>query len=516
MSITELSIKRPLLITTAFVAMILFGIISYMDLNYNLLPSFQAGVISVQVAYPGASAEDIQNTVTKPIEDAISTVEGLDIVTSSSMQNVASITIMLKPGVNDLSAQQDIERRINQIRSNLPSEANTPIVNRFSTDQFAILNLTFTALVSDKELYDLVNQDIKTQLSNLSGVGQLTLIGGQEREIEVMLDNDKLLLYKLSARQVYQVLSSSNTSYPAGDISSENSRLPIRIDANLTQIETLNDLVIKDNGNGSKVLLSDVATIRDAQQKAVTLNRINGKPGIGMQIYKTNDANAVKVSEEVKEKLAEIKESYRSKGLNYEIASDQSIYTLASADAVIEDLFLAVLIVGVVMLMFLHSLRSSLFVLVAIPSAMIPTFIAMSALGFSLNLMTLLGLSLVVGILVDDSIVVLENIFRHLEMGKDKVKASLDGRSEIGFTAVAITLVDVVVFLPMAFTGGLIGNILKEFALVVVFSTLMSLLVSFTLTPMLASIWGKLTHLNNKTLWGRINLGFEAFLDRVK
>ncbi|NJN35134.1 MAG: efflux RND transporter permease subunit, partial [Saprospiraceae bacterium] len=275
-------------------------------------------------------------------------------------------------------------------------------------------------------------------------------------------------------------------------------------------------MVIKDNGFGSRVLLSDIATIDDAQQKVKTLNRYNSNSGVGLQIFKTNNANAVKVSNEVKEKLKILKTAYTNKNFNYDIASDQSIYTLASADAVIHDLFIAVLIVGFVMLLFLHSLRSSLFVLIAIPSAMIPTFIVMSVLGFSLNLITLMGLSLVVGILVDDSIVVLENIFRHLEMGKNKAQAALDGRNEIGFTAVAITLVDVVVFLPMAFTGGLIGNILKEFSVVVVTSTLMSLLVAFTLTPMLASRFGKLEHLTKATAWGRFILLFESQMEKLK
>ncbi|RZJ87362.1 MAG: efflux RND transporter permease subunit, partial [Chryseobacterium sp.] len=241
-----------------------------------------------------------------------------------------------------------------------------------------------------------------------------------------------------------------------------------------------------------------------------------GIPSIGVQIIKQTDANAVDVSELVKAKFAEMQASYKTDNLKFDISSDQSIYTLKSADAVVHDLGLAVVIVGVVMLAFLHSFRSSMFVLVALPSSIIPTFIVMYMLGFSLNLMSLMAMSLVVGILVDDSIVVLENIYRHLEMGSDKRKAALDGRSEIGFTALAITLVDVVVFLPLAFAGGTIGSLLQEFSLVVVFSTLMSLFVSFTITPLLASRFGKVEELNNKTLWGRINLGFEHFINVLK
>ena len=516
MTLTELSIKRPLLIITAFTALILFGILGYTSLNYNLLPTFETGNISIRTVLPGASPEEIQNKISKPIEEAVSTVEGIDRVTSSSLQNVSSIQVALKSGVSDVQAQQDIERAINQIKSTLPDNIDDPVVNRLSTDNFAILNISATGNISSKDLYLLIDKDIKPKLSSVKGVGQINIIGGQPREIKILLDNSKLQMYGLSAKQVFQTVAANSISIPGGNISGEKENLSITINGDYKQVSPLSEIVLKDNGSGSRVLLSDVAAVSDAQQKTTTLNRMNNKPGVGIQIFKTNDANAVDVSQQVKDKLNELKKTYKAQGFNYEIASDQSIYTLSSADAVMHDLFMAVIIVGLVMLLFLHSLRSSFFVMVAIPSAMIPTFIVMYAMGFSLNLMTLLALSLVIGILVDDSIVVLENIFRHMEMGKKKEQAALDGRNEIGFTALAITLVDVVVFLPMAFAGGLIGGILREFAVVVVVSTLMSLLVAFTLTPLMASRFARLEHLTKQTLWGRIILGFENLLENVK
>ena len=277
----------------------------------------------------------------------------------------------------------------------------------------------------------------------------------------------------------------------------------------------MNNLTVRENISGSKIYLSDVASITDATETPNTINRINGKVGLGMQVFKQTDANAVEVSSLVKAQLDTLVTRFKAQGFNYDIAIDQSIYTMESANAVIHDLLLAVIIVACVMLIFLHSFRSSMFVLVALPSAMIPTFLLMYLMGFSLNLMTLLALSLVVGILVDDSIVILENIFRHMEMGKDKVTASIEGRSEIGFTAISITLVDVVVFVPLSLAGGLIGNILREFALVVVFSTLMSLFVSFTLTPLLASRFGKIIHLNENSLWGKLNIHFENQINKL-
>jgi HAE1 family hydrophobic/amphiphilic exporter-1 len=516
MSITELSIKRPLLITVMFVTLILFGWISYKQLDYNLLPKFEANVLTVQTTYRGASSDEVQNSVTKPIEEAVSSVEGVSKVSATSQEGVSVVTVELKTNADMNTAQRDAERKISEVKAKLPKEADDPLVRKFKTDELPILRLSATGRLSEPQLYDLVDNKVKPLLQNVPGVGQVTLIGGNEREIQVALDNDKLQAYGISSGQVNQVIANSNSSYPAGNVEGSDSRFSIRLDAKTSKVDDMRNLIVRENKDGSKVFLKDVATVTDAQTEATTINRINGRAGIGIQITKQADANAVEVSKEVKAKLAGIKTQYAQQGFNYEIASDQSVYTLASANAVTHDLFLAVLIVGAVMLLFLHSVRSSLFVLVAIPSAMIPTFILMYLFGFSLNLMTLMGLSLVVGILVDDSIVVLENIYRHMEMGKNRRKAALEGRNEIGFTAMAITLVDVVVFIPLALAGGLIGNILREFALVVVFSTLMSLLVSFTLTPLLVSKWGKLEILSKKSLWGRLNLGFEKIIDGLK
>ncbi|RYC71328.1 MULTISPECIES: efflux RND transporter permease subunit [Spirosoma] len=515
MSVSEIAVKRPLLVTTIFTVLILFGALSYQQLSYNLLPKFEANVISVVTTYRGASADEVETNVTKRIEEALSALEGLDRMTSTSQEGASSVVIQLKNGVNTTLAQQDAQRKIEQIINLLPDQADRPILNKFSTDEIPVLRMGVTADMSPTALYDLIDNDIKPQLSNVAGVGQVNVIGGNEREIQVNVNTEKLRGYGLSIGQVSQAINAANASYPAGQLETRQSQYSIRFDASVQTVKRLRDLIIAQRNDGSQVLLKDVAEVVDATTKPTAINHINARPSIGLQIQKQSDANAVSVSQQAQVKIAQLEKQYSKVGLKFNIASDQSIYTLASAHAVVEDMGLAVLIVSLVMLLFLHSFRSALFVLVALPSSMIPTFALMYIMGFSLNLMTLMALSLVVGILVDDSIVVLENINRHLEMGKDKRQAALDGRSEIGFTALAITLVDVVVFVPLAMTGGLIGNILREFALVVVFSTLMSLLVSFTLTPLLASRFGKIEVLNPKSLWGSLNLGFERFLDRL-
>jgi HAE1 family hydrophobic/amphiphilic exporter-1 len=515
MSITEIAIKRPLLVTTVFTVLGLFGVLSYQQLSYNLLPKFEANVISVATVYRGASADEVETNVTKRIEDALSSIEGLDRMNATSQEGASIVVLQLKNGVDVTQAQQDAQRKVDQISNLLPDGVDRPVLNKFSTDEIPVLRLGVTANLSPTKLQDLINDELKPQLSNVAGVGQINVIGGNERQIQVNVNAEKLRAYGVSIGQVSQAINAANTSYPAGQLETRQSQYSIRFDATVETTERLRDLTVARRTDGSEVRLRDVAEVVDATAKPTAINHINGLPSVGVQVQKQSDANAVDVSRLVQERMKKLEQQYASAGLKFNVASDQSVYTLASAHAVVDDLFLAVLIVSVVMLLFLHSFRSSLFVLVALPSSMIPTFVLMYLAGFSLNLMTLMALSLVVGILVDDSIVVLENINRHLEMGKDRRTAALDGRSEIGFTALAITLVDVVVFVPLALTGGLIGNILREFSLVVVFSTLMSLVVSFTLTPLLVSRFGKREVLNPNSLWGKLNLGFENLLTRL-
>jgi HAE1 family hydrophobic/amphiphilic exporter-1 len=514
--LAELAINRPLLITVIFVTLILFGFVSYKSLNYNLLPKFDANVVTVITAYRGASAEEIENVVTRKIEDAVSSLEGVDRLTSSSQEGASIVTITLKDGTDVNRALNETQRKINQILITLPKDINNPVVNKFSTDDMPVLRMSVTAKVSPSELYDIMDNQVSPQLANLAGVGQVSLVGGNKREINVNVNKDKLAGYNLTISQVANVINGASLSSPAGNVETKQTEYSIKYDAKFNNVNQLRDLVIMQSPNGSKVYLRDVAEVIDAEKDVKAINHYNGKPSLGVQILKQSDANAVEVSKLVKAKLASVEKNFSNLGLKFSIGSDQSVYTLESADAVMHDLFIAVLIVALVMLFFLHSGRSALFVLVALPASMIPTFIFMHLFGMSLNLMTLMALSLVVGILVDDSIVILENIMRHMEMGKDRKTAAIDGRQEIGFTAIAITLVDVVVFVPLALAGGLIGNILREFALVVVSSTLMSLLVCFTLTPMLAARFGKVQHLNPKTLWGKVNIAFENFITSMR
>lgn len=516
MSITELSIKRPALVIVIFTVLGILGTISYSKLNYNLLPKFDAPVLTIITTYPGAAAGEVETSVTKKVEDAVSSLENLDKLQSVSQEGVSMVTVLLRQNANVDQALQDAQRKINAIMADLPDDVDTPVINKFSSDDIPVLQLGVNGDVKPTVFFKLVEDRILPLLTKVEGVGQITMVGGEEREIQILIDPDKLRAYNLSLSEVTQSIIAANQDFPTGKIENQERQYSLRVAAKFTSIDQITNLVVAYTSSGSKVKVGDIAQVNDGVREISTINRINGKPSIGLIIQKQTDANAVEVSKKVREAIQKIEDTYKAENIRFSLATDSSEYTMASADAVRFDLFLAVIIVAGVMLVFLHSLRSSLIVMLAIPASMISTFIMMYIFGFSLNLMTLMALSLVVGILVDDSIVVLENIYRHMEMGKDKRTAALEGRNEIGFTALAITLVDVVVFLPMSMVSGLIGNIVREFSLVVVFSTLMSLFVSFTITPMLASRFGKIDHFTKDTLWGRISLGFEDLFESMK
>jgi len=516
MSVTGIVIKRPLLLVVVFTILLFFGVWSYLELNYNLLPRLEMPEVSVSTVYDGATAAEVETTVTKKLEDVFSSVEGLSKISSTSQEGVSIIILSFKSGINIDKAERDVQRKADQVINELPADAEKPRVSKINLEETPVIKAAVTAGMASRNLYDLINDQLKPALQNVSGVGQVDIIGGDEREIQVNISAHKLLAYGLSITKVTEAVRNANLSFPAGSIETRDQQFSIRYDAHVASLNELRNLVILQQPGKGAVYLKDLGEVVDGSANAIALNHINGVPSNGIQIIKQSDANAVKVSEAVKKAFGQMEDQYKAQGLKFIISSDQSIYTLKSANAVMHDLMMAIVIVSIVMLAFLHSIRSSLFVLVALPASIIPTFIAIYLLGFSLNIMTLMALSLVVGILVDDSIVVLENIYRHLEMGAGKQKAALDGRNSIGFAALSITLVDVVVFLPLALSGGIIGGILKEFSLAVVFSTLMSLLVSFTITPVLASRFGKLEHLSRNTLWGRIHLGIEAVLNNIR
>jgi hydrophobic/amphiphilic exporter-1 (mainly G- bacteria), HAE1 family len=516
MNIVETSIKKPLIVAVIFTLLTLGGLISFNALNLNLMPKFELPILTVQTIYPGAGASEVETAVTKKIEDALSTVENLKKISSTSMEGMSVIVIELNAGSDANLAVQEAQRKISAIKANLPTDVKDPAITKLALDEKAILNVAVSSSLPPTQFYKLLEDRIQSRLAKLPGVGSVKLSGGKERQIKVNIDAEKIKAYKLSVLQVLQAIQSSNMEIPAGNVENSASVYSVRLAAKFASLDELRNTVITTTPNGGKVKVLDVAEVEDGIAEQKLINRIDGRDAIGLSIQKQSDANAVRVSDLAKAELKAIEKEYAADHVKFEIATDDSIYTRASADGVVEDLILAIIIVAIVCFIFLHNIRSALIVMVAVPLSIIPAFIAMYLLGYSLNMMSLMALSLVVGILVDDSIVVIENMFSHMEKGKTKWQAALDGCKQIMFTAMAITLVIVVVFLPMAVSGGLIGNILKEFAIPIVIATLCSLLVSFTLTPLLMSRFGNMPDDTRPTLLGRFSRFIERTFDSVK
>jgi HAE1 family hydrophobic/amphiphilic exporter-1 len=515
MTLTELSIKRPSFVIVIFAALAMLAVFGYQMLNYELLPNINIPWIVVSTVYPGASPSEVENGVTKPIEDALSGLEKVSRIISSSYEGVSVISIEFDKTADTEVLIQEAQRRVNQISLDLPKGIRQPVFQKISLSETPIMQIGATSNLPSREFYRLVKDQIQPALARVEGVGLIDLTGGEEREIKINLDGSKLEAYHISIAAIAYAVNSSNLDFPTGKIQGENRQFVVRVAGKFSSLDELRNLVVGASPEGSKVRLRDVAEVEDGIAEVKTISRINGIPTIGIALHKQSDANAVRVSRLIKEDLQKLEKQYLSIHLKFDIAHDQSTFTLEAAQDVQKDLLIAILLVAIVMFLFLHSIRNSLIVMVAIPASLTASFVVMWAFNFSLNLMTLLALSLVIGILVDDSIVVLENIHHHLEKGEDKHKAALFGRNEIGFAAVSITFVDVVVFVPLALVAGLVGDIMREFAIVITASTLTSLFVSFTITPLLASRFSKLETTTSKNIFGKIASGFENIFKSI-
>ncbi|MBI2428194.1 MAG: efflux RND transporter permease subunit [Ignavibacteriales bacterium] len=516
MTLTELAIKRPSIIVVIFTVLGVLGLFSYSLLNYELLPKMSPPVITISTIYPGASPYEVENNVTKILEDAVSGLDKIDAIRSTSFEGMSLIIVEFKQSAKTDIVLQDATRKVGEIVATLPSGAKQPTLSKIAIDEVPVLRIGVTSQMDSRQFYQFMKDRVQPRISKVPGVAQVILSGGEEREIKVNLDIHKLKNYGLSLLQVTQGIKNANLDFPTGKIKDSDGQFVIRVAGKFSSIEDLRNLVVARSRQGGDVRLGDIAEVQDGVKDYTQLNRVNGVTSVGIQLLKQTDANAVNVSALVRAELIKLQNDFKDEGIVFDIAQDSSNFTLDAANAVKFDLVLAIFMVAIVMLLFLHSFRNSLIVLVAIPSSIISTMVFVYAMGFSLNLMTLLGLSLVIGILVDDSIVVLENIYHHLEKGEEKRAASLRGRNEIGFAALSITLVDVVVFLPLSLVGGIVGNIMREFALVIVGSTLMSLFVSFTITPVLASRFAKVERLTDRTLLGKFALGFEKLYHKFQ
>ena len=513
MKISELSIKRPVYVIVLFLVVGILGFLGYSSMKAELMPKFTPPSLNVQVIYPGASPVEVESSLTVKLEDVLSSMSGVESMRSYSFEGMSMVFVSFTYGTDIEKAMTDAQNKIAAKKAELPSAILSPIINEISVDAKSVITLSLAADLDPVDFSDLVNQKIIPELQRIPGLAKVECVGEREREIQVNLDMAVMRELGITPVQVLGVLKGSNLDFPTGSIQDGNTHTSVRLSGKLKTVEEIRGLVLMTLPNGTQLRLSDVADVVETAEDVMTIARVNGKDAVLVNIFKQEDANAIDLSDKVGEAVQTLESEYASQHLEITKVSDSSDFTRESIKSVLEDLLLAILLVTFVILIFLHNWRNALIVMLAVPLSLIGAFIGMKLFNFTLNIMSLLGLSVVIGVLVDDAIVVIENVSRHMEMGKNALRATLDAMEEIGFTVVTVTIVLVIVFLPIALTNSLVSDILRQFCGVIIFSILFSLLVSLTLVPLLTSRFGKLDILDGNTLWGRALTWFE---DTVK
>ncbi|MDD5362461.1 MAG: efflux RND transporter permease subunit [Ignavibacteria bacterium] len=515
MNLTQVSIKRPSVIIVIFSLLALFGLLCFHYLGYELIPSMASPVITVATVYPGAAPSEVENQITKKIEDGLATLNNIDFISSQSIENVSIVAVYFKNGTDVDFMLQEAQRKIDKVRKDLPDDAKNPTLAKISPNDSPILTLVVNSNLPNTELYQKVKDRYLPIIQQVKGVAEVTMLGGEEREIRVNVNKDKLKYYNLSILQITKAINYANLEFPTGKIKNADEQLTVKLAGKFASLDDIKNLVVYKSPAGNPIRVSDVAEVKDGLKETESIARFNGENGIAISIKKTSDGNNVEISKNVHDKLKILETENKSTNLKFTDVSDDSVITKQSVNSVLKDLILAIVLVGIIMYLFLHNFRNSMIVIISIPISLISSFIMIQLSGFTLNLMTLLGMTLVIGILVDDSIVVLENIQRHLEMGKDKVTATYDGIKEITFAAISITAVIVIVFIPLTFIRTMVSDILRQFAFTVAFTTMVSLFSSLTLSVWLSSRFAKLDELNPKKPVQKFLVKFESLLNKL-
>lgn len=503
MNLTKFSIDRPIGICMAVAFFVVLGLFSFYRIGVELLPALNTPYVTVSVNYDGANAESIEQQVVKPMEDALSSVSNLKHMTSTASYGQARITLELDFSANADAAAIDATKKINAIRGKLPDGIDEPVVIKRDVNATPIMYVAVQSSKPLDDIYSMVENDFQDVIQQADGVSEMDLNGGRDKEIAVEIDKDKLIHYDMTLTEVVNALKSENILMPSGTIYSDATTTDVRVKAQYTDEHEISQIQVT-NAQGVKIPLTAVATIKRQDQRVTRYARVNGTDAVVMAIYKNSDANVVSTVDNIKKKLETLRQD--NPDYTFTVTDESASYVRNSLNNTLHTLIEGLITTGTVLFFFLRGWRSTLAVMIAIPTSLIATFFVMYMAGFTFNMMSLMGMALCVGILVDDSIVVLENIHRHLMKGEPPRDAALNGRTEIGMAAIAITLCDVVVFLPIAFMTGMVGQYFKQFGLTIVFATLFSMFVSFTLTPMLASRLFRLgLKIPDRPLWHRMD-----------
>lgn len=484
MNITRFSIKRPIGISMIFALIVVLGIFSFFRIGVELLPEVDSPYISVIVSYPGASTESVEQQVTKPIEDVLSSISHFKQVRSATRPGRAEIFVELDSNADADLVAIEATKKVSSIRKELPDDIDEPVVIKRSSDEYPIMEIAVTAPFDASDIYSMAENTFSERLQQAAGVADIELSGGREKEIAVDVDKERLNYYGLTLKDIIQAIKDENVLVSSGSVYSDVKQTTVRLNAQYLSAEEIGTIQIKA-ANGLYIELQDVATVQARDKRAVTYSRVDGNDAVAIEVYKASGANIVDAADSVLLQLEKLKIEYPD--YIFTVVYDQSDFVRNSLKNTFYTLMEGLFTTGLVLYLFLRGWKSSAAVMIAIPVSLIATFFLMYLSGFTFNMMSLMGMALCIGILVDDSIVVLENIHRYIDEGYPADEAAELGRNEIGMAAIAMTLCDIVVFLPIAFMESSTGQFFKQFGLTIVFATLMSLIVSFTLTPMMAS-----------------------------
>ena len=484
MNITRFSIKRPIGISMIFALIVVLGIFSFFRIGVELLPEVDSPYISVIVSYPGASTESVEQQVTKPIEDVLSSISHFKQVRSATRPGRAEIFVELDSNADADLVAIEATKKVSSIRKELPDDIDEPVVIKRSSDEYPIMEIAVTAPFDASDIYSMAENTFSERLQQAAGVADIELSGGREKEIAVDVDKERLNYYGLTLKDIIQAIKDENVLVSSGSVYSDVKQTTVRLNAQYLSAEEIGTIQIKA-ANGLYIELQDVATVQARDKRAVTYSRVDGNDAVAIEVYKASGANIVDAADSVVLQLEKLKIEYPD--YIFTVVYDQSDFVRNSLKNTFYTLMEGLFTTGLVLYLFLRGWKSSAAVMIAIPVSLIATFFLMYLSGFTFNMMSLMGMALCIGILVDDSIVVLENIHRYIDEGYPADEAAELGRNEIGMAAIAMTLCDIVVFLPIAFMESSTGQFFKQFGLTIVFATLMSLIVSFTLTPMMAS-----------------------------
>lgn len=484
MKMTDVSIKRPVFITMVATGLLILGLLSLGRLGLDLFPNTSFGFVVVNTVYPGAAPTEVEQRVTDKIEEAVSSINGVDKVQSTSRYSFSQLFIQFELDVDERQAADEVAEKVNAIRATLPPDIEDPAVLRLDPTAIPIMTFAVRSQLDPTALRDYVDDVVRPAVQKVDGVASVVIKGASDREVHIEVDREKMERYGLTLAMVAQRVGGEVLDVPSGRIELGAREESVKTAGRPRSVEELQATIVMPLPGGSAVLLSDIATVSLGLEENRTLSRVNGEPAVTFDIQKQGGANTVEVSKEVDKALAQLKPV---DGIVIEKIIDASDFIKINVSHLWEHLIVGGLMAVLVIFLFMLDWRSTLISSIALPVSIITTFFFMWQLGFTLNIMSMLGLTLAVGILIDDSVVVRENIFRHLEMGKDPKTAASEGTKEIALAVLATTFTILAVFVPVAFTGGMVGKFFKEFGLTVAISVVVSMLVSFTLDPMLST-----------------------------